>query len=172
MVEELTIENTNQLDYEIESIDMDIFDKLSDITDFSNQEIPDNRINSLIDECVTVKIINGNPMDIDINFAKMFNIENKMLVDQLELVKTVGIKRRKVNGTKFFKFLKDFKILLSAMNQQELQAVLALRILMKTCHTLSKKERMDKITTSIMDLVPFTNRFIRTRRQSARSARS
>ena len=140
----------------------DMFNSLSfSPDDFIDSEIKDERITELVDKAITIKLIKSIPQDINIDFAMLLGITNKDLINQLDRIKDIGIKRRKVNGTKFFKFLKDFKVILSFMNEEEIEQLLSLRVMMYKYETLKKKEISNIMDAALLTFIPFVNRFIK-----------
>lgn len=142
--------------------------EIDDVNDYSSSEKKDNRITELIDEAVTVIIEEGSPQDISIDFEKLLNLNfdisteeglvNKRKIEQL---KPVNIKRRKVNGTKFFTFLKDFKVLLSFMKEEEFKQLLSLRVMFSKYSELTKTQISSMSDAAIHTFVPFINDFIK-----------
>lgn len=135
--------------------------------DVISGELSDPRISEFIDECVKVKLTyDSNKVnkeakkDIEIDFAKLLHITNPSLRRQVNLVKDVNIKRRKVNGNKFYIFLKNFKIILSFMNEKEIKQLLGIRLLCEQWHK-HNKTKIDSILDSVLlTFADFCNRFL------------
>lgn len=141
--------------------------EISDVDDYSSSEKSDSRISELINEAVGVIIDEGSPQDISIDFEKLLNLtfdtsteeglKNKKAIEEL---KPVNIKRRKVNGTKFFSFLKDFKVLLSFMKEEEYKQLLSLRVMFMNYAKLTKTQISSMSDAAIHTFVPFINDFM------------
>lgn len=136
-------------------IDIDV-----DSVDFSNSEIKDDRITDIIDKCVTIRTKKGVPKDINIDFLTLLNINDEKRKSQFEKIKPINIETRKVNGTKYFTFFKDFKVIMSYMTEVEIEQMLSLRIMYETYSTLTKTRINDIIDNAISVFVPFINNFI------------
>lgn len=130
-------------------------------------EIKDSRISDLIDECVKVKLTyDSNKVnkeakkDIEIDFAKLLNITNPSIRRQINLLKDVNIKRRKVNGNKFYIFLKNFKIILSYMNENEIKKLISMRLLCEKWHKYNKTKIEEMLDGILLTFAEFCNRFL------------
>lgn len=136
-------------------IDIDV-----DSIDYSNSEIKDERITELIDKCVTIRTKKGVPKDINIDFLTLLNISDEKRKNQFERIKPINIETRKVNGTKYFSFFKDFKVIMSYMTEIEIEQMLALRVMYEKYSSLTKTRINEIIDNAIRIFVPFINRFI------------
>lgn len=136
-------------------IDIDI-----DSTDYSNSEIKDDRITEIIDKCVTIRTKKSVPKDINIDFLTLLNITDEKRKNQFEKIKPINIETRKVNGTKYFTFFKDFKVIMSFMTEVEIEQMLALRVMYEKYSVLTKTRINEIIDNAIRVFIPFINRFI------------
>lgn len=148
-IDEEQIKNINNIDINV------------DVESFAESEIMDPRISKKIHECVTIRVKKDIPKDINIDFKKLLNINDDSIDDQFEKIKPVNIERRKVNGSKFFNFLKDFKVILSYMNENELSHLMSLRIMYENYMILTKTQINSIIDSAIHTFIPFVNRFIK-----------
>lgn len=128
--------------------------------DYINSEIFDERITEKIHNTVTIIKKKNIPKDIAIDFKKLLNIKDKDSDQQFEHIKPMNIERRKVNGSKFFNFLKDFKVILSYMSEEELKHLLSLRILYQNYDSLLKTEINSIEDGAIHTFIPFVNKFM------------
>lgn len=129
--------------------------------DFSNSEIPDDRITDIIHKCVKIKVKNGQPKDIDIDFKTLLNITDPTTTNKFKILKSINIERRTVNGQKLFSFFKDLKVIMSYMTEKEISQMLALRVMYEKYHKLTKTEINSITDGAILTFIPFINEFIK-----------
>ena len=144
----------------IDTIDSESIVNMDLDLSFGNEEIKDPRISEFIDSCVSVITVKEVPQDIKVDYAKLLNQLDKSYTEQYKRLSSIGIKRRKVNGSKFFKFLRDFKVVLSEMNEEERTQVLIFRLMCEKYNSLKKAEINNIVDSTILMFAKFANRFI------------
>lgn len=151
---------TNITNNELElalNLDLDTNDIIS-----TGNEIEDKRITPLIDECVRVKLVKNLPQDIYIDYIKLLDMKDLSdnMKEKVEYLGSINIKRRFITGKKYYSFLKDIKVIISKMNQEEIQTLLRMRTLCENWHKYNQKKIDNTLNDILLIFANFVNEFI------------